>query len=645
MANIHILDDITIDKIAAGEVVERPSSVVKELVENAIDANSKKIEVEILEGGKSFIRICDDGIGMNEKNARLSILRHATSKIISISDLEEISTLGFRGEALPSIAAVSKLTIKTRVENEDLGTIIKVNGGEIEEIDKTGSAFGTTMLVEDLFFNVPARKKFLKTNNTEANRITDFLIKLSLSKPDIAFKLISNNRLILKTPGNNSLFDAINSIYGDKVTDELLYIDFENDEKDIKITGFISKPAVIRASRSWQTTIVNNRIIQSKVIYKAIDNAYHSLLPKSGYPFLVLNIEIDKKTIDINVHPQKQDIKFADEKKIYKAVYYSLLKAILPKNDEKNILHVASPVNQGFNIKNIEDKNNIQYENNNDKIYFLKEDDFFNKKDNLEAFREVKNKIYNINSYLENKKNDDTIDTVMFSSKINETGYNIENLEEDIEKYNIAIPTDNINHQEENLIKQAKDIYPIGQIDKCFIVCQGIYGGMYIIDQHAAHERILYDKYAKQKENIKSQNLLIHIFLSLNSNEMEILENNKGIFENLGFIYELAGVNQIRLMAIPIDIHNSNAENVIYEIIKNLLNYHNPSIREIRHLLIATTACRAAIKAGDELTLSQMEVLIKDLANTTLPYTCPHGRPTILKFSSYDLEKMFKRVK
>ena len=328
MSRIHVLDDNTINKIAAGEVVERPASVVKELVENSIDAGATKIEVEIMAGGTSLMRVTDNGCGMSLEDAKLAIERHATSKIQEVGDLYSLRTLGFRGEALPTIAAVSRFRMRTRKEGEELGTQVSIIGGVTHDIGETGCSLGTTIQVEDLFFNTPARKKFLKTTHTEGGRISDFMTKLALSRPDIAFRLISNNKTAAMTPGNGSLFDAIRSIYGSQVADALLALSFEDE--DVKITGYITKPSMLKSSRAWQTFIVNGRIISNKAIAKAIDNAYHSLLPKSGFPMVVLNITVPQRSVDVNVHPQKSEMKFEDEGRIFKAVYKAVVDAIRP---------------------------------------------------------------------------------------------------------------------------------------------------------------------------------------------------------------------------------------------------------------------------------------------------------------------------
>lgn len=623
---IHILDDVTVDKIAAGEVVERPASVIKELVENSIDANADKIEVEIMAGGTSFMRVTDNGIGMNTQNARLCILRHATSKIQQVDDLMKINTLGFRGEALPSIAAVSRFCLMTRPKDADLGTMVKIMGGRTDEIEEVGCNIGTTIKVEDLFFNVPARKKFLKTTTTEANKINDFIIKLAFSKPHIAFKLINNNKMTIATPGNNSLYDAIECIYGAKVSEELLPVEFIDE--DIKITGFITKPAIIRSSRSWQTLIVNGRVITSRIIYKAIDNAYHSLLPKAGYPFVVLNIELDKKTIDINVHPQKAEIKFSDEGALFKAVYTAVLEAIKPSDNQK-LSDFAIPVTD--KALHTEEKplikpkqaplfktNQVEAEDISSKT----------KKQSLQDFREAQ-KLFHPEIT--------PMSTVESKSKIS-------TVKENKIPLDFTTKTNTAKSNCEVNIKEASNLIPIGQIDACFIVAQGPNGGMYIIDQHAAHERILYDKFAKQTDRIAVQALLVHLFLDVTYQEVELIEKYQQNLYELGFNVELAGQNQVRLKEIPADIKEADAEPIFRDILHSLLQLHTPTPQEIRHSCLAMTACKAAIKAGDILNIAQMKIILNELANTTLPYTCPHGRPTIIKFSTYDLEKMFKRV-
>ena len=626
---IKILDDVTVDKIAAGEVVERPASVIKELVENSIDAKANKIEVEIAAGGSSFMRVTDNGVGMDKQNARLAILRHATSKIASADDLLDIHTLGFRGEALPSIAAVSRFCLVTRPHDADLGTVIKIKGGSMEEVEDIGSNVGTTIKVEDLFFNVPARKKFLKTTTTETNKINDFLIKLAFSNPQIAFKLINNNKLTLTTPGNGSLYDAIECVYGAKVSEEMLPI--ELIDEDIKITGFITKPSVIRSSRTWQTLIVNGRVITSRVIYKAIDNAYHSMLPKAGHPFVILNIEIAKNTIDVNVHPQKAEIKFEDDSRVFKAIFAAITEAIKPPEDMRNLSDFATPIRDKAINKARETAEQIeQIEMKQLGSASTAQINYNEPKHNsLEDFREAQ-KILNPNSPA-------VINSPKDSSLINSRANSDLTVKETSENHLDTIC--------ERHISETANLTPIGQIDKCFIVAQGPNGGMYIIDQHAAHERILYDKFAKQSQRMAIQPLLVHLLLDVDNDELEMVEENQQILYQLGYTIELAGQNQIRVSEVPADIKEKDAEEALRKILQSLVDLHRPTPAEIRHACLAMTACKAAVKAGDVLTIAQMKIILTQLAKTTLPYTCPHGRPTIIKFSTYDLDKMFKRVK
>ena len=326
MATIHVLDETTINKIAAGEVVERPASVIKELIENSIDASATNIEVEIGDGGVAYMRITDNGIGMTEEDARLAILRHATSKIQHVEDLFDIASLGFRGEALASIASVSHFSLTTRKADSDLGTRITVDGGTFTDCIPYGAAPGTTIEIRDLFYNTPARRKFLKTERTESSKIQDIVGKLALSNPHISFKLIIDDRVAIITPGNGNIGDTVAALYGYKTKDDIFTVAYESDS--IYIDGVVSKPTLLKSTRIWQTIIVNNRVISDKTIMKAIDNAYHALLPKNGHPLVVLNITVPAEMVDINVHPRKSEVKFSDDKIIFKAVYHGILNAL-----------------------------------------------------------------------------------------------------------------------------------------------------------------------------------------------------------------------------------------------------------------------------------------------------------------------------
>lgn len=592
MSFVHVLDDNTINKIAAGEVVERPASVVKELVENAIDAKADRIEVEIMAGGTSFMRVSDNGIGMSREDAEKAILRHATSKIVQVDDLQAIATLGFRGEALPSIASVSRFNLQTRQAGAELGTEIKITGGKTTEIGVAGCNLGTTIRVEDLFFNTPARKKFLKTNNTESGRINEFIIKLAISHPEIAFKLINNNKSSLATPGRGDLKETLQSLYGASVGQSLLPLEFEDE--DIKLWGFVSKPSAIRSSRSWQTFIVNGRIIASRAIAKAIDNAYHALIPKSGYPLIALNIEVPQHTIDVNVHPQKTEMKFEDESRIFKAVYKAVLDAVRPKGQVGQLGQLAA---QADHVQQHVEKG-LQELNFGQSV---------------------------MNFPLREEKPAMTWQEGTIALAQDKSVKSVQSVVDEEEK----LPT--------------AGMIPIGQVDDTYIIAQDE-DSLYIVDQHAAHERVLFDRFSAQAEHIPSQQLLVHLILDFSTHESQIIEENLELLAGLGFGLEPSGPNQFRLMEVPADVPSSQAEEFIREVLASMEELHRPTAAELRQAVLATTACKAAIKAGFKLNYRQMEILLQELNDTAMPYTCPHGRPTIIKFSSDELAKMFKRT-
>lgn len=621
LSNVKLLDTNTISKIAAGEVVERPASCIKELIENSIDAGAKRIEVEIQNGGKALMRVTDDGIGMSKEDAILSIKRHATSKLLSVRDLQEISTLGFRGEALPTIASVSKFTLQTRRSNDDLGTKIKIDGGNISDNHEIGCKIGTTVLVEDLFFNTPARLKFLKSTPTEANKIHEFIVKLALSRPEISFKFINGNRTALTAPGNGNIFDTLTGIYGGEMTDSLIKINFETE--DVKIFGYISKPNFLKSYRNWQTFIVNGRVISNRTIAKAIEESYKSLIPKSGYPFAVLKIDVPQNSIDVNVHPQKTEIKFEDDGKIFKAVYHAIRDAISEKQEKLEKI-AASPETVHYEKLDLEFEEQ-QTPPQNDLII----DPNANKKTlSLEELRDALKPSA--------KYDDDFGDDEIISSE------NFSTAEENFE------PEKTPQVAEKNFVEELQ---PIGQVALCYIVAKSN-SDLYIIDQHAAHERILFDRLSSYAGQIPAQQLLIHRILNFDSRESLIVEKYLEVFGELGFAMEMSGPNEFRLIEIPADASDADAEEMMREIISALPedsefadeNRRKDISRNIRQSVLAITACRAAIKAGQELNQSQMQILLDDLKKTPNPYTCPHGRPTIIKFSAADLAKMFKRT-
>ena len=621
MTQIHILDDSTINKIAAGEVVERPASVVKELVENAMDAGATAVEIEIMGGGVSFIRVTDNGRGMTREDAQTAILRHATSKISSVSDLQTVATLGFRGEALPTIASVSRFSLLTRRASDDLGTRVDILGGKTPEIEDAGCEIGTSVRVEELFFNTPARKKFLKTNTTEAGKISDYVIRLALSRPDIAFRFINNNRLTIMTAGDDSLRRAIESIYGGDTAGALIPLDFHDEEAEIRIAGYISKPSVIRSSRAWQTYIVNGRTIQNRAIAKAIDNVYRALVPKMGFPLAVLRIEVPQRTIDVNVHPQKTEMKFEDEGRIFKAVYKSVLDAIRGAAGESTA--IASSV----------EKPKFHYEAVPLNVGVPADATPYTQKAAAPA-----------NTYAMPPVRPQTVHEAVQWRGQSVDLRAAQDCAAAVRSEERAAFSAAVSHtNKEQGTEMEGNLLPIGQVDLTYIIAQSAQS-LYIVDQHAAHERILFDRFSAQADGIPSQQMLVHAILSFDAREAQYIEENAELFDRLGFHLEPAGEREYRLTEAPADIATDEAEDTIREILMSLGDLHAATPANLRQAGLATMACRAAIKAGEELSVRQMEILLNELRATPFPFTCPHGRPTILRFDTHDLAKMFKRT-
>lgn len=623
---IRVLDETTANKIAAGEVVERPASVIKELAENAIDAQSTQIEIEIAAGGTSFMRITDNGIGMSAADAVLAVQRHATSKISQVEDLFSIASLGFRGEALPSIAAVSRFSLTTRLHCEHFATFIAIEGGKVTDNREAGANVGTTITVSDLFFNTPARQKFLKSPNAESSHIHDVVTKLALSHPHIAFKLINNQRLVLATPGNGQLRDTLTSLYGQKLESELLPLDYTSPEETIRITGFLGKPTLLKSSRQWQTLIVNNRIIQSRFISKALDNAYHSLLPKSGYPLAVLHIALAPQTIDINVHPQKSEVKFSDEKAMFRAVYHAVTDVLAGQHNPAQLATTIQPdrvpLQTGFAsapAPTILKPHTEQPSLINAQAYASRPLRYEAPTADL-SWREQPMPFTTAQTKLAKQ------DTML--PPLTETA---------------ATALSEL--QDEKASSEAATMFlqPLGQVDDCYIVARS-HDELYIIDQHAAHERILYDRMSQHSARIPSQQLLVPLFMEADASEADLMLEHQSVFYQMGFQIDLAGPNTIRISELPADVPPGETEHFLRQILEFLQNLHQPTPAELRHNCLQMASCRAAIKAGETLNMRQMQALLDELCATTLPYTCPHGRPAMIRFHSHDLAKMFKRT-
>lgn len=637
--NVQLLDVNTANQIAAGEVVEKPASVVKELVENALDAGADKIEVTIFAGGTEYIRVADNGSGMSEADAKLAVLRHATSKIRTAEDLMQLHTLGFRGEALPSIASVSNFNLITRPETEEFATSIRIDGGEQTECLQVGGSAGTTVIVENLFFNVPARRKFLKTVATEGRYISELLTKLALSRPDVRFRLSSNDKEILDTPGDGNLTAVIRALYGKEVADELLTVDFA-DEK-IKVSGYIGKPTVLKGTRQWQTLFVNGRMITNRMLGKAIDHAYQSQIPKSGFPFAVLNITVDTASIDVNVHPQKSEIKFSDESSVYKAVYKALTDALTRPMSAKK----AEP---------------IELLPDSDLKGCQPVEDIVQKKEEVKVFEPLFRQIGPLGDVFKTPENETETNTVQnhvqkHVSEVRWPDSNSYQLPQEMSAYTIS-ETREAFAAAEPLAEPPKEkveftdidngldvIWPIGQVDKTFIIAQSE-DALFLIDQHAAHERILYDKLVAAKENIPAQQLLMPLYIDMEEDQIALLEKHHDDFLRLGVDACAGGEATLRVSSLPTDIKIEDAEDFILEIGRMLKEMRYVSPSDLRQELLHMTACKAAIKAGQLLNMRQMRQLIIDLCNTEHPFTCPHGRPCMIEIDSDQLYKMFKRT-
>ncbi len=566
MPKITILDDALINKIAAGEVVERPASVVKELIENSIDANADEIVIDIKDGGKSLIKVADNGNGMDKDDAKLCIERHATSKLSNVNELSSISTLGFRGEALSSIASVSDFSLITKTEQVIEGTIIRVEEGKTE-IKDIGCSKGTVVEVKSLFSNIPARKKFLKSIQVEFNYIANIVTRYALINKDIFFKLVHNDKIIFSSQKTDSLFNNIVSIYGKEIASNLVKVFYESDY--LKVYGYIGKPALTRNDKQMQSCYVNKRYVKNNIISNALYDAFHTLLFINRHPITVLNIEINPETIDVNVHPSKKIIKVFDEDRFYNDVFNAVRQSLYTNN----LIPDAKLDDTNY-------KDNRKYPLQTDKQSVLAVED-----------SPVKKK-----------------------------------------------------QTEEKTSEKIGPFLLIGQISKTYILAENN-KGLLIIDQHAAQERINYEKFMKQyeKEGIKTQKLVKPKVINLSAAESGVMEENINLLSKLGFGIDNYGNNSFILRTTPSIFGRVNIV-LITDILTELSGISSKSIAKAKEERIIRFACRKSIKAGEEMTMPLMEKLIEELDNTEQPFTCPHGRPTAISISLPELERKFKRV-
>lgn len=623
---IHILDEKTANKIAAGEVVERPASVIKELTENALDAGATTVEIEIADGGSSYMRVSDNGSGMSEEDAKKSIIRHGTSKISSIEDIFSITSLGFRGEAVPSIAAVSELVMTTRMNDTDLAFRMVLSGGSVKEEEHTGASVGTTMEVRNLFFNTPARKKFMKSERTESSKISDIITKLALTRPDVAFTFINNGRTVLQTGGTGDDLETIAAIYGAAVAKEVFPVTYENE--NFTIHGFVGKPSLLKSTRAWQTCIVNRRVIHNAVVFKAIENAYHAMLPKSGYPFALLYVETDPATIDVNVHPAKTEIKFADEQQMYRAVYHCIITALMSREKPEQI---ATPVN--LSTRQIEKAVPAKEVENRQGSFT-----FSTPRDGGFSTEGRKNNGGSLeHGYVPVQRQDKPYTPephvkAYAAGEENPFSAVREELSESVKEHSVI----HFDGDEDVFI-------PLGAVADCYIVAKKG-EDLYIIDQHAAHERVRYDKFCKRTESMPSQQLLTAEFVEADSSDMQLFSEKEEVFRDLGYIYTEAGPTTLRMEAIPADLPTSHIADSLQEICHILHESPQTDKATLRHSSLAYLSCHGAVKAGDTLNIREMKELLEALFHTETPYVCPHGRPIIVRFTPGELAKLFKRT-
>ena len=665
MQHIQVLDQVTIDKIAAGEVIERPASIVKELVENAIDAGATHVTIEIEEGGISLIRITDDGSGIMKEDIRNAFLRHSTSKIRNVEDLLHITSLGFRGEALSSIAAVTKVEVITKTKEAILGTRYVIEGGQELSLDEAGASDGTTFIIRQLFYNVPARRKFLKTAMTEAGHVQDLLIRLALSHPEVAFRFLNNNQEKLRTSGSGKLKDVIYNIYGRDVASNLLELDYR--QGGIYITGYLGKPLITRGNRNFETFFVNGRYVKSTMISRAVEDAYKDFMMQHKFPFVVLHFQVDTETVDVNVHPTKMELRFQNQQEVYKTVFEAihrqllepelipqvevpepltspvqekkktpspdlkLVRRVMPSDSKEAAVSIATtPIDSAAQTV----PEPVKEEPHNEDYFIRKMRERVMSYHNRNSSAEVKDqkKIFRPE---EQKKRIQTSVREATTYKINETPV-------------VQKKPEQLNLFEEKLLKREvrAEYRLIGQVFDTYWLVQ-FQDNLYIIDQHAAHERVLYERTLKEMKNreFTSQYLSPPIILTLSMQEAELLKTHKERFERIGFEIEPFGGEEYAIRAVPANLFRIAKKELFMEMLDNLADGLSTNMTpDIIDEKVASMSCKAAVKGNNRLSAQEVDALIGELLELENPYHCPHGRPTIIAMSKKELEKKFKRI-
>lgn len=668
MPHIELLDQITIDKIAAGEVVERPASVVKELVENAIDAGATAVVVEIEDGGIALIRISDNGCGIDQKEVKSAFLRHSTSKIKSADDLNKISSLGFRGEALSSISAVAQVEMITKTREEIFGTRYRIEGGKECGIEEIGAPNGTSFFVRQLFYNTPARRKFLKTPMTEASHVGELLTRLALSHPEISIHFLNNKQSKLHTSGNGNLKDVIYHIYGRDVANNLIELDFQKN--GIEMKGYLGKPAISRGNRNYENYFVNGRYVKSKIVSKAIEDAYHDYTMQHKYPFVVFHLVIDQAKIDVNVHPTKMELRFSNQQEIYNLVYEAVRETL---KEKPLIQEVSIPEPKSIESKPVEQVEKVATIVREEKPVYGKETektqeaakteeekrlDYF-----MEKMRERVASYHNQNSHAEVRNREDISPKAISTERLKQAVANKKErekaerdsqkaectLQKQVKKVEHALEkAEQISLFDEKMIKKdiRQEYKIIGQVFETYWLVE-FRENLYIIDQHAAHERVLYERTINGMKNREytSQYLSPPIVLTLSMQEADVLETYKDQFTSIGFEIEPFGGDEYSVRAVPDNLFAIAKKELLLEMIDSLSDgLHTNMETTLIDEKIASMSCKAAVKGNSKLSFAEMDSLIGELLTLENPYHCPHGRPTIISMTKRELEKKFKRI-
>lgn len=676
MSKIQVLDQITIDKIAAGEVIERPASIVKELAENAIDAGASAIVIEIKEGGISFIRITDNGCGIAKEDVSNAFLRHSTSKIRSVDDLMDIHTLGFRGEALSSIAAVSRVELITKTRENDFGITYRIEGGKEISIEETGAPDGTTFLVRQLFYNTPARRKFLKTPMTEASHVADLVTRLALSHPEISFQFINNGQSKIHTSGNGNLKDVIYHIYGRDIASHLLEVKAENEH--LKLSGYIGEPIVSRGNRNFENYYINGRYVKSQMISKAIEDAYKDFTMQHKYPFTVLHLEVKGDLLDVNVHPTKMEVRFGNQQEVYNFLCEAIGKSLhyeeliphveVPEPPQATEVSFSSTASKEKN-KKTEEKQSSLCNINNAKA---KKQNILQEKQSTVGNFKNKSQIKQ-SSLCNNAGKTGKKDLDYFMKQMRERVMSRHQEEEaekivpvhEIIKSNVikeetvpyrstplqdTVPEKpkQLNLFEEKLLdkQSVKEHRIIGQLFETYWLIE-FQNSLYIIDQHAAHERVLYEKTLQgmKSRDYTSQNISPPIVLNLSMGEAQLLEKYMDQFTRIGFEFENFGPDSYAVCAVPDNLFSIAKKDLLMEMIDSLSDeIYTGLTPDVVDEKIASMSCKAAVKGNMKLSYAEADALIGELLALDNPYHCPHGRPTIISMSKREIEKKFKRI-